>query len=521
MKTSLTAQGLSGTVEPKNGLPQGSVEAPTLFAMMLEPLMREIEQKHGHLGFNLGGLRIAIQAYADDMVLISETREGMQELLKVVGDYCQFSGLEIATGREKTASMAVNAPTGLPAFEVKDRIGDAPPQQIFDLGTGSYRYLGLRVSNSDSWTEEIKHRLEKLHADGEGLLAHNVSLRQMQEFALTFLQSAARWPGRYGIYDDVSCEEMDKVVRKVVIEGFTFSSNVSHLLVHTPKALHGLGVPRMADLQCQDAVLGAVQDLNSEDPQVRGSSRYVFRLLRTRGFSGRKIGCGLGLLLKKINSTPALDLTFLGPEQDEIERDIEVAWLRRTAPLVISQKDIDALCARSLDTMVKIKSWEQHTLLGQGLGRMCGQPPAVVDPLLAKVRVAMTGGRWAALEQELGRRKAAEVVDVRWPCLPAGVHDSVTAATDGSVIKGAAGSAFALYDGPVSKVRREDTPTIMEGKFKTLGRQSSNRSELFALLSCRTVQCMSVLCDSLCTIQQTDRGFVDPDSFTPGTANRT
>ena len=97
----LTAQGLSGTVEPKNGLPQGSVEAPTLFAMMLEPLMREIEQKHGHLGFNLGGLRIAIQAYADDMVLISETREGMQELLKVVGDYCQFSGLEIATGRER------------------------------------------------------------------------------------------------------------------------------------------------------------------------------------------------------------------------------------------------------------------------------------------------------------------------------------------------------------------------------------------------------------------------------------
>ena len=30
---------------------------------------------------------------------------------------------------------------------------------------------------------------------------------------------------------------------------------------------------------------------------------------------------------------------------------------------------------------------------------------------------------------------------------------------------------------------------------------------------------MSVLCDSLCTIQQTDRGFHDPDSFSPGTAN--
>ena len=78
---------------------------------------------------------------------------------------------------------------------------------------------------------------------------------------------------------------------------------------------------------------------------------------------------------------------------------------------------------------------------------------------------------------------------------------------------------------PVHLQRDGDASPILEGTVKTLGRQSSNRSELLALLlalkSCRTVQDMSVLCDSLCTIQQTDRGFVDPDSFTPGTANRT
>ena len=87
------------------------------------------------------------------------------------------------------------------------------------------------------WSTDSK---SKLQADSEGLLAHNVSLRQMREFALTFLQSAARWPGRYGIYDDVSCERMDQVVRKVVLECIDFSSNVSHHMIHTPK-----GGPRL------------------------------------------------------------------------------------------------------------------------------------------------------------------------------------------------------------------------------------------------------------------------------------
>ena len=196
----------------------------------------------------------------------------------------------------------------------------------------------------------------------------------------------------------------------------------------------------------------------------------------------------------------------------------------RTAPLDICYTDIHALCVRSLDTMVKIKSWEQHTLLAQGLRRTCGQPPIAVDPLLAKVRTAMDGGRWAALEVELLKRRATEVAGTRWPCLPPDHSFScVKVATDGSVIDGSAGSAFAIFDGPVHLQRDGDASPILEGTVKTLGRQSSNRSELLALLlalkSCRTVQDMSVLCDSLCTIQQTDRGFHDPDSFSPGTAN--
>ena len=80
----MTSEGLSGTVRPKNGVAQGSAESPMLFAMLLEPLIRTLEQKYSHLGFKMGGTSIVIQCYADDMVVLSESAEGLQKLLNVL-----------------------------------------------------------------------------------------------------------------------------------------------------------------------------------------------------------------------------------------------------------------------------------------------------------------------------------------------------------------------------------------------------------------------------------------------------
>ena len=41
-----------------------------LFAMLLEPLIRTLEQKYSHLGFKMGGTSIVIQCYADDTVVL-------------------------------------------------------------------------------------------------------------------------------------------------------------------------------------------------------------------------------------------------------------------------------------------------------------------------------------------------------------------------------------------------------------------------------------------------------------------
>ena len=124
---------------------------------------------------------------------------------------------------------------------------------------------------------------------------------------LAYLQSATRCPGRFHVYNPKTCCvgqacEIDLIVRDFVKECMAFPTNVSEQMIHTPWALHGLGIARMAELQHKGCLLGAMKDLNSDDVQVRACSRNVLDQLRSRGLKGSKIGNGLGYLLKVVDS---------------------------------------------------------------------------------------------------------------------------------------------------------------------------------------------------------------------------
>ena len=104
-----TARGLSTPKTcPRNGVAQGSSEGPSAFAWFLEPLLREIVCNHCHDGYSMGSCTVSVVAYADDLLLVSETREGLQRLFNVVGEFCQFS--TFVTGRSPTTRYAPPLP---------------------------------------------------------------------------------------------------------------------------------------------------------------------------------------------------------------------------------------------------------------------------------------------------------------------------------------------------------------------------------------------------------------------------
>jgi hypothetical protein len=68
----------SNPVEIKKGVKQGCPLSPLLFDLCVDPLITLIK-KHTEDGYVADGLGSAtIQAYADDMILISNSEEGLQ-----------------------------------------------------------------------------------------------------------------------------------------------------------------------------------------------------------------------------------------------------------------------------------------------------------------------------------------------------------------------------------------------------------------------------------------------------------
>ena len=82
------------------GVRQGECLSPFLFSMLINDLENELIVKSVE-GLDLHFLKIFLLMYADDIVLFSETEDGLQSGLNVLHDYCQKWKLTVNTQKTK------------------------------------------------------------------------------------------------------------------------------------------------------------------------------------------------------------------------------------------------------------------------------------------------------------------------------------------------------------------------------------------------------------------------------------
>ena len=85
----------SDSFSVKNGVRQGAILSPSLFCVYLDTLLSCL--RDAGVGCHVGGSFLGAVGYADDVTLLSPTRQGLQAMLKICEDFSASHSMLFST----------------------------------------------------------------------------------------------------------------------------------------------------------------------------------------------------------------------------------------------------------------------------------------------------------------------------------------------------------------------------------------------------------------------------------------
>lgn len=177
------AGGVTKPVRFGAGVKQGDPLSPLLFNICMEPFIRSIKQKFGSKGYSLQGSSYSILAYADDLVLISNNKQDMRDML---GYACELSATMMLRFRpNKCASLSLLGGKAMP--DVHKLVSECIPTLDWSQ---AYEYLGvpLGVGVDQSPTLNLVDSMKDLHKIEASVLAPWQKLKAIKIFILPRFQ---------------------------------------------------------------------------------------------------------------------------------------------------------------------------------------------------------------------------------------------------------------------------------------------------------------------------------------------
>ena len=129
----------------KNGVRQGAVSSPTLFSIYVNDLFKLLRQSG--LGCRIHTNYFGCFGYADDLLLLSASRSGLQSMVKICENFGKSKNLQFSTNpdprKSKTKCLVFSK-------QARDREGVLP----------------ILLNNDPlPWVEQVKHLSNKLQSD--------------------------------------------------------------------------------------------------------------------------------------------------------------------------------------------------------------------------------------------------------------------------------------------------------------------------------------------------------------------
>ncbi len=160
---------ISETFKTTVGVKQGGPLSPRLFSIYIEDIEQLIDDTN--IGIHIGSIRINLLLYADDIVLISETKREMQYLIDIVEQFGKIR--EIKFNPDKTNFLSVNGHCNIRIAKYTNDLNFIRMDNNIIEEVNQLKYLGSYINNNLLNKAHLEERY-RMVACSVNTLANNI-----------------------------------------------------------------------------------------------------------------------------------------------------------------------------------------------------------------------------------------------------------------------------------------------------------------------------------------------------------
>ena len=147
-----TSDGHTDPFPLNNGLLQGECLSPSLYSILIDDIVEYMNNING-MGIWCRERKITgVLKYADDLVLLANTTEGLQSGLHVFHSYCIANKLTVNTNKSKIMCFANKVQTHRPYLRYNEETIE---------WVNEFKYVGVTFSRQSTFTGGLKMLCQK------------------------------------------------------------------------------------------------------------------------------------------------------------------------------------------------------------------------------------------------------------------------------------------------------------------------------------------------------------------------
>ncbi|WP_334097073.1 reverse transcriptase domain-containing protein, partial [Helicobacter typhlonius] len=265
----MTSKFTSRDICINRGTKQGCPVSPLLFNLCLEPLFKAINSINAEDGYTVSmngeRARFSIMAYADDILLIANSRNGMERMLETCNRFCDFTKMTLAP--TKSCSFGYewifNSRRGL--FSGFNICGEEIPfvgleESIRYLGTPISARKCAKIKTSAEYFVKAKNKIEKI-------IQSDLMIVQKIHAIKTFIIPSLDFILENGQMKLAHVNKLDQFISSQINK--IIGANIPRAVKHASWKDGGLSIPSLREKADVGRVKALIRMITNSDPNIR------------------------------------------------------------------------------------------------------------------------------------------------------------------------------------------------------------------------------------------------------------